>query len=73
VQLTPLARLMGWARFTRQNASAWWRLGNPQPSGERANPMLLPLHRSAARALPGSCLFPASSTLHTPASGAADS
>jgi len=24
VQLTPLARLVGWARFTRQNAPACW-------------------------------------------------
>jgi len=73
VQLTPLARVVGWARFTRQNASAWWRLGNPQPSGERANPMLLALQGPAARALPGSCLLLTSATLHTPASGAADS
>jgi len=72
VQLTPLARLVGWARFTRQNASACWRPHNPQPSVRRANPMLYALHGSAARALPGTCLLPASSTLHTPASGAAD-
>jgi len=32
VQLTPLARLLGWARFTRQNAPACWQRGNPQPS-----------------------------------------
>jgi len=73
VQLTPLARLMGWARFTRQNASACWCPGIPQPSGDRANPTLPAIYRSAARALPGSCLLPPSSTLHTPASGAADS
>ena len=35
--------------------------------------MLLTLQGSAARALPGSSLFPLSSTLQTPASGAADS
>jgi len=72
VQLTPLARLVGWARFTRQSAPAsWWR-DNAQPSGYRANPTRLALQGSAARALPGSCLVPASSTLQTPASGAAD-
>jgi len=64
---------VGWARFTRQNAPACWQLGNAQPSGAHANPTLLVLHGSAARALPGSCLVPLSSTLHTPASGAADS
>jgi len=73
VQLTPLARLVGWARFTRQNAPACWQPGTPQPSDVRGDPRLLPLQRSAARALPGSCLFPLSSTLQTPASGAADS
>jgi len=73
VQLTPLARLVGWARFTRQNAPACWHLDNPQPSGAHANPMLPPFHGAAARALPGSCLCSASSTLPTPASGAADS
>jgi len=73
VQLTPLARLVGWARSTRQNASACWRPHNAQPSGGRTTPPLLALQRSAARALPGTCLVPWSSTLHTPASGAADS
>jgi len=73
VQLTPLARLVGWARFTRQNAPACWQHDNPQPSGARDIPMLLALQGSAARALPSSCLFSLSSTLHTPASGAADS
>jgi len=72
VQLTPLARLVGWARFIRQNASACWRRDHPQPPSARANPTLLTLQGSAARALPGSCLVPPSSTLHTPASGAAD-
>jgi len=72
VQLTPLARLVGWARSTRHNAPACWQNDHPQPSGGRTNPQLLVLHRSAARALPGTCLLPPSSTLHTPASGAAD-
>jgi len=35
VQLTPLARFVGWAQFTRQNAMACWRLGNAQPSDVR--------------------------------------
>jgi len=73
VQLTPLARLVGWARSTRQNAPACWRPDNPQPPGSRANPTHLAIQASAARALPGSCLSSASSTLQTPASGAADS
>jgi len=64
---------LGWARFTRQSAPACWRTGNAQPPGARAIPMLLALQGSAARALPGSSLFPLSSTLQTPASGAADS
>jgi len=72
VQLTPLARLLGWARSTRQNASACWCDDIPQPSDVRGTPRLLPLYRSAARALPGTCLSPASSTLHTPASGAVE-
>jgi len=72
VQLTPLARLVGWARFTRQNAPACWQIDNPQPPGARAIPMLLALQGSAARALPGSRLVPTSSTLQTAASGAAD-
>jgi len=63
---------MGWARFTRQNALACWRIDNPQPSAVSGDPALLAIYRSAARALPGICLVPASSTLHTPASGAAD-
>jgi len=33
---------------------------------------IMALQGSAIRALPGTCLVPASSTLHTPASGAAD-
>jgi len=72
VQLTPLARLVGWARFTRQNAPACWQPHNTQPSGARANPTHLAIQASAARALPGSCLSSPFSTLHTPASGAAD-
>jgi len=72
VQLTPLARLVGWAQFTRQSAPACWQYDNPQPSVYRANPMRPALHGSAARTLPGSCLSPPSSTLQTPASGAAD-
>jgi hypothetical protein len=63
VQLTPLARFVGWARFTRQNAPACWHHDHPQPSGGRTTPLLLALHRSAARALPGSCLLLASATL----------
>jgi len=35
--------------------------------------MLLALQGAAARALPGTCLVPSSTTLQTPASGAADS
>jgi len=31
VQLTPLARFLGWAQFTRQNAPACWQRDNPQP------------------------------------------
>jgi len=73
VQLTPLARLVGWAQFTRQNAPACWRPHNAQPSVYRANLTRPAPQGSAARALPGSCLLPASSTLQTPASGAADS
>ena len=73
MQLTPLARLVGWARFTRQNASAYWRPDHPQPSNVRGNPTRPALQGSATRALPGTCLFPTSSTLQTPASGAADS
>jgi len=73
VQLTPLARLVVWARFTPQNASACWQHDDAQPSGGPGNPTLLPLQGSAARALPGGCLLPPSSTLQTLASGAADS
>jgi len=72
VQLTPLARPLGWARFTRQNATASYQCGNPQPPAVQGEPTSLALQRSAARALPGSCLCPPSSTLHTPTSGAAD-
>jgi len=70
VQLTPLARLVGWARFTRQNASACWQPRTAQPSGDRANPTLLALHGAAARALPGTGHAPTSSPAQTPASGA---
>jgi len=73
VQLTPLARCVGWARFTRQNAPACWQIDNPQPPGARDTQTRSALQRSAARALPGSCLLPPSATLHTAASGAADS
>ena len=45
---------------------------NPPTSKQPRRPEAPTLHGSAARALPGSCLVPASSTLHTPASGAAD-
>jgi len=38
VQLTPLARLVGWARSTRQNAPACWRHDIPQPSGDHNHP-----------------------------------
>jgi len=72
VQLTPLARFVGWARSTRQNAPACWQLRNAQPSVVRGDSQLPALQRSAARTLPGSCLVRRSSTLHTPASGAAD-
>jgi len=72
VQRTPLARPLGWARSTRQNATASYQRGNPQPPAVRGEPTFLALQRSAARILPGSCLCPTSSTLHTPASGAAD-
>jgi len=72
VQLTPLARPVGWARSTRQNATACWHHNIPQPSHVSSNPTLLALHRSAIRALPGTYRVPPSSTLHTPASGAAD-
>jgi len=72
VQLTPLARPLGWAQFTRQSATACWRLNNPQPPVIPGSPRILALQWSAARTLPGSCLVPPSSTLHTLASGAAD-
>jgi len=73
VQLTPLARLLGWARFTRQSAPACWQRDHPQPSDVAGSPAFLALQGSAARALPGSYLVPASYSLPTPASGAADS
>jgi len=44
----------------------------PQPSVDSRDPLPSALQPSAARALPGSCLLLPSSTLHTPASGAAD-
>jgi len=72
VQLTPLARLVGWARSTRQNAPACWQHDNAQPSAVAGNPTPVEIYGSAARALPGSCLCSPSSTLPTPASGAAD-
>jgi len=72
VQLTPLARLVGWARFTRQSAPACWQPDHAQPSADSGNLKHVALQGSAARALPSSCLLPSSSTLHTPASGAAD-
>jgi len=71
VQLTPLARLVGWARSTRQNASACWRPDHAQPSDAPSDPTILTLQQSAARALPGTCLLPQSSSAYTPASGAA--
>jgi len=37
VQLTPLARPRGWARFTRHTATAYWSHGNPQPSDAPGN------------------------------------
>jgi len=73
VQLTPLARCVGWAQFTRHTAPACWRIDNPQPSDVLFSTSFLVLQESAARSVPGSCLFSASSTLQTPASGAADS
>jgi len=72
VQLTPLARFVGWARFIRQSATACWQPDIPQPPTVAGNATFLALQESAARALPGTCLSPLSSTLHTPASGAAD-
>jgi len=72
VQLTPLARPVTWARFTRQSATAYWQLGNAQPSDVLGDPAFLARQRSAIRTLPGTCLLPPSSTLQTPASGAAD-
>jgi len=72
VQLTPLARPLGWARSTRQSATACWQHDIPQPSAASGSLTRLMLQGSAARALPGSCLVRRSSTLHTPASGAAD-
>jgi len=72
VQLTPLARLVGWARFTRQSAPACWQHNNTQPSDVPGNPKRVASQALAARALPGSCLLRTSSTLQTPASGAAD-
>jgi len=71
VQLTPLARPVTWARFTRQSATACWRPANAQPSHASRNPAFSALQGSAARTLPGTCLLPPSSTPHTPASGAA--
>jgi len=73
VQLTPLARFVGWARFTRHTATACWQHDNPQPSDVMFNTSFLALHGSAARNVPGTCLSPMSSTVQTPASGAADS
>jgi len=72
VQLTPLARFVGWTQFTRQNATACWRTDNAQSPAASAKSASSALHGSAARALPGTCLFSVSSTLPTPASGAAD-
>jgi len=72
VQLTPLARYVGWAQFTRQSAPAYWHPRNAQPSDAAGVPAFHALQGSAARTWPGSCLLPWSSTLHTPASGAAD-
>jgi len=72
VQLTPLARFVGWARSTRQYATACWQLGNAQPSGASGNAQFPVLQGSAARTLPGTCFCSTSSTLQTPASGAAD-
>ena len=72
VQLTPLARLVGWARSTQQSATACWQHDNPQPPHASGVPIRPALQESAARALPGTCLLPPSSTVHTPASGAAD-
>jgi len=45
---------------------------NPQPSVICGDSAFLALQGSTARALPGSCLVRRPSTLHTPASGAAD-
>ena len=73
VQLTPLARLLGWARFTRQSATAYWHPDNAQLPDTSGEATFLLLQWSAARTLPGNCLCPTSSTLQTPASGAVDS
>ena len=72
VHLTPLARFLGWARFTRHTAPACWRIDNPQPSDVLFSTSFLARQGSAARSVPSTCLCPTSSTLHTPASGAAD-
>jgi len=63
VQLTPLARPMGWARSTRQSATACWRPNNAQPSDGSDNSRCSALQESVARALPPRCTRPPAAQL----------
>ena len=63
---------LGWARFTRHTATAYWQHDNSQPPHVRCLASFLAPDGSAARSVPGTCRCPTSSTLQTPASGAAN-
>jgi len=54
VQLTPLARLVGWAQFTRQSTTALRLLDNPQPPHVSGEPRFSALGGTAVRTLPTS-------------------
>ena len=71
MQLTPLARPLGWARFTRQSATAYHNTASPNlQTSLSPQRSWRSSRRPHAHCL--TCLLPPSFTLPTPASGAAD-
>jgi len=64
VQRTPLARPLGWARSTRQNAPACWRHDLPQPPvvPDNRNPRRFRGRPHAHCLVPASCRRPSRST-----------
>jgi len=52
VQLTPLARALGWARLLRQSATALRRINTPQPPRTPTEAAFFSLGGAAVRTLP---------------------